>query len=45
VGAHMMRSDIWALPAMLSAAGFMDIACGPTRSAFLGFVSAIKPAG
>jgi demethylmenaquinone methyltransferase/2-methoxy-6-polyprenyl-1,4-benzoquinol methylase/phosphoethanolamine N-methyltransferase len=45
VGAHMMHTDVWALPSMLVSAGFVDIASGPTRSAFLGFVSAKKPGG
>jgi ubiquinone/menaquinone biosynthesis C-methylase UbiE len=45
MGSHMMHSDIWALPTLLAAAGFSDIACGPTRSIFLGFVSSRKPDG
>ena len=44
VGSHMMRTDISSLPSMLTAAGFVDVASGPTRSAFLGFVSGKKPA-
>jgi ubiquinone/menaquinone biosynthesis C-methylase UbiE len=43
VGAHMMHTDVWSIPAMLASAGFADVASGPTRSAFLGFVSARKP--
>jgi ubiquinone/menaquinone biosynthesis C-methylase UbiE len=43
VGNHMMHTDVWALPAMLSSAGFVDVASGPTRSAFLAFVSGKKP--
>ena len=42
VGGHMMHTDISALPPMLATAGFADIASGPTRSAFLAFVSAKK---
>ena len=44
VGSHMMESNIWSIPSMLSTAGFVDITSGPTRSAFLAFVSAKKPA-
>ena len=44
VGSHMMESNIWSIPPIISAAGFMDITSGPTRSAFLAFVSAKKPA-
>jgi ubiquinone/menaquinone biosynthesis C-methylase UbiE len=44
VGSHMMESNIWSIPSMLSTAGFVAITSGPTRSAFLAFVSAKKPA-
>lgn len=43
VGSHMMNTNIFALPALLTGAGFADLACGPTRSFFLAFVSAKKP--
>jgi ubiquinone/menaquinone biosynthesis C-methylase UbiE len=43
VGSHMMQTDIWALPAMLASAGFIEIDSGPTRSRFLAFVSGRKP--
>lgn len=43
VGSHMMQSDIWNLPPMLAEAGFVKINSGPTRSAFLAFVSGEKP--
>ena len=44
VGSHMMQTNIWNIPPMLPAAGFVEITSGPTRSAFLAFVSAKKPA-
>jgi len=43
VGSHMMHTNIWSLPPMLESAGFVEIASGPTRSAFLAFVSGKKP--
>jgi demethylmenaquinone methyltransferase/2-methoxy-6-polyprenyl-1,4-benzoquinol methylase/phosphoethanolamine N-methyltransferase len=43
VGHRMMRTAVASLPPMLSAAGFVDVSSGPTRSAFLAFVSARKP--
>lgn len=43
VGSHMMQTHIWNLPPMLESAGFEEIASGPTRSAFLAFVSGKKP--
>ena len=43
VGSHMMRTNIWSLPPMLASAGFVEITSGPTRSAFLAFVSGNKP--
>ena len=42
VGGHMMHTDVSALPPMLATAGFVEIASGPTRSAFLAFVRAKK---
>ncbi len=44
VGHRMMRTNIWIIPPMLEAAGFNDVASGPTRSPFLAFVSGKKPA-
>jgi len=44
VGPTMMQSNVWSIPAMLNEAGFIKVASGPTRSAFLAFVSGIKPA-
>ncbi len=44
VGHRMMRqSNVQSLPPMLAEAGFVDIASGPTRSAFLAFASGVKP--
>jgi demethylmenaquinone methyltransferase/2-methoxy-6-polyprenyl-1,4-benzoquinol methylase/phosphoethanolamine N-methyltransferase len=43
VGSHMMHTNIWSLPPMLASAGFEEITSGPTRSAFLAFVSGKKP--
>jgi ubiquinone/menaquinone biosynthesis C-methylase UbiE len=43
VGSHMMKTNIWGLPSMLAGAGFVEITSGPTRSAFLSFVSGKKP--
>ncbi|MBE0476702.1 MAG: methyltransferase domain-containing protein [Coriobacteriia bacterium] len=44
VNHQMMQSaDLSAIPGMLSEAGFVDVASGPTRSAFLGFVSGRRP--
>jgi ubiquinone/menaquinone biosynthesis C-methylase UbiE len=43
VGHPMMQSDVWSIPPMLSAAGFVEVSSGPTRSAFLAFVSGKKP--
>jgi ubiquinone/menaquinone biosynthesis C-methylase UbiE len=44
VGSHMMQSSIRTIPPMLLTAGFVEITSGPTRSIFLAFVSAKKPA-
>ena len=42
VGPTMMAYDISAIPPILAEAGFVDVASGPTRSAFLAFVSGRK---
>jgi hypothetical protein len=34
---------VWSLPPMLTETGFIEVNCGPTRSAFLAFVSGKKP--
>jgi ubiquinone/menaquinone biosynthesis C-methylase UbiE len=39
----MMQSNVSAIPALLKDIGFVDVACGPTRSALLAFVSGKKP--
>ncbi len=39
----MMQSNVQGIPPMLTETGFVDVASGPTRSAFLAFVSARKP--
>ena len=44
VGGHMMQTDLNILPPLLPAAGFVEVTSGPTRSAFLAFVSGKKPA-
>ncbi len=43
VGHRMMQSEVGILPPLFSAAGFVDVSSGPTRSAFLAFVSGKKP--
>ena len=43
-GHRMMHYDVGSIPSMLSEAGFTAVAAGPTRSAFLAFVSGKKPA-
>ena len=43
VGPQMMQTNVWSIPQMLAEAGFGEVACGPTRSAFLAFVSGKKP--
>jgi hypothetical protein len=35
---------VWGIPSMLTEVGFVDIASGPTQSAFLAYVSGRKPA-
>jgi demethylmenaquinone methyltransferase/2-methoxy-6-polyprenyl-1,4-benzoquinol methylase/phosphoethanolamine N-methyltransferase len=44
IGHRMMQTDVWSISPMLSAAGFVRVTSGPTRSAFLVFVSGKKPA-
>jgi demethylmenaquinone methyltransferase/2-methoxy-6-polyprenyl-1,4-benzoquinol methylase/phosphoethanolamine N-methyltransferase len=44
VGHRMMQSNTRSLPPLLKELGFVEVASGPTRSAFLGFVSGRKPA-
>jgi len=41
---RMMRINVRGVPPMLTEAGFVDVASGPTRSRFLDFVSGKKPA-
>ena len=43
VGSHMMQTDISKIPPMMESAGFVEVASGPTRSAFLAYVSGKKP--
>lgn len=43
VGSHMMQTDVWSLPGMLSEAGFEEVDSGATRSAILAYVSGKKP--
>jgi len=43
VGGHMMQTDVSIIPPMFPAAGFVDVTSGPTRSAFLAYVSGNKP--
>jgi len=42
IGSHMMQTNVWSLPEMLQRAGYVEINSGPTRSAFLAFVSGKK---
>jgi ubiquinone/menaquinone biosynthesis C-methylase UbiE len=44
VGRHMMQADVNVIPPLFQAAGFVEVASGPTRSAFLDYVSGKKPA-
>jgi hypothetical protein len=39
----MMQSNVSAIPPLLKDTGFVDVACGPTRSMLLAFVSGKKP--
>ena len=43
VGQHMMQTDVASIPPLFSAAGFIEVTSGPTRSAFLAYVSGEKP--
>jgi len=43
VGHGMMQTDVSGIPPLFSAAGFVEITSGPTRSVFLAFVSGKKP--
>ena len=43
VGDHMMQTDVSSIPTQLTNAGFVEVSSGPTRSAFLKYVSAKKP--
>jgi ubiquinone/menaquinone biosynthesis C-methylase UbiE len=44
VGPTMMQSNVLSIPSMLNEAGFSKVTSGPTRSAFLAFVSGNKSA-
>ena len=44
VGPRMMHSSMQGIPPLLSETGFVEVASGPTRSAFLAFASGKKPA-
>jgi len=39
----MMQSNVWGIPPMLIETGFVNVASGPTRSAFMAFVSGKRP--
>jgi ubiquinone/menaquinone biosynthesis C-methylase UbiE len=43
VGPQMMQTSVWGIPRMLTEAGFIEVAGGRTRSAFLAYVSGKKP--
>jgi len=43
VGQHMMQASVWDISPMLKDAGFVELASGLTRSAYLAFVSGKKP--
>ena len=43
VGPQMMQTSVWGLPQLLMEAGFVETGSGPTRSAFLAFISGRKP--
>jgi ubiquinone/menaquinone biosynthesis C-methylase UbiE len=43
VGRHMMQTDVNIIPPLFPAAGFVEVISGPTRSAFLAYVSGKKP--
>lgn len=42
IGSHMMETSAWSLPPMLTDAGFVEVASGPTRFAALAFISGNK---
>jgi demethylmenaquinone methyltransferase/2-methoxy-6-polyprenyl-1,4-benzoquinol methylase/phosphoethanolamine N-methyltransferase len=44
VGRRMMQTDVSSIPPLFPAAGFVEVTSGPTRSAFLAYVSGKKPA-
>ena len=44
VGHGMMQTNVWEIAPMLKEAGFVDVTDGPTRSAFMAFVSGKKSA-
>ena len=44
VGQHMMQTSVEVIPSLMKEAGFVEVSSGPTRSAFLAFVSGKKPA-
>lgn len=44
IGPNMMQTNAWSLPPRLEAAGFKQVTCEATRSAFLALVSGKKPA-
>ncbi|MGZ6316555.1 MAG: methyltransferase domain-containing protein [Anaerolineales bacterium] len=44
VGTHMMQTEIRGVLPLLTAAGFVEVTWGPTRSAFLAFAGGKKPA-
>ena len=43
VGSHMMQTNVWSIPQMLTEAGFVEVSSGLTRSAYLAFVYGKKP--
>ncbi|MGA7195363.1 MAG: methyltransferase domain-containing protein [Anaerolineales bacterium] len=43
VGHGMMHTNVSNIPLLFSAAGFVEVTSGPTRSLFLAFVSGTKP--
>ena len=43
VGHGMMQTNMREIPALLTEAGFVEVASGKTHSAFLAFVSGKKP--
>jgi ubiquinone/menaquinone biosynthesis C-methylase UbiE len=43
VGQHMMQTEVSIISSLFSATGFIEVTSGPTRSAFLAYVSGNKP--